>query len=452
MKSIYSNKNLLNQNNHLELNNQISQFPINNTINFVINNQNQYNNAPNYSLYKNNIQNSYSILNFNYNNINQNILNFNFQNFHQIENQNEKNIPLTLKKPKKYKKEVLFQNTENKEENDLKDFNNFCNCLKCDIPQYICKQIGSRIMQKYLKKFPTEIRTILIKRIGQNFGKIMIDTYGNYFSQKLIKIATVEQRELIIENIKDSFIQICESSGGTHVIQTLIEYISSQKEKDMILNYIKNYEINLSLDKNGTHVIQKILNKFDENERKDLTLKLLNQNNITILCMDPKGVCVIRQLIKNIKSSNYRNFLIDGIYNNCKKIAENPFGNYGIQFVIEQWGLNYCSKIVNFCIENAPSFCIQKYSSNIIDKLIDFIQKDNNILYFKTLLSSMINLDIIDNIYKNKYGKYLLIKMFKILPIDEKNLLRSQLIDKKVDIKDKNKISILLNIINKTNF
>ena len=307
-------------------------------------------------------------------------------------------------------------------------------------------------MQKYLKKFPIEIRTILIKKIGKNLNNIMIDTYGNYFSQKLIKIATTEQRELIIENIKDNFIQICESNGGTHVIQTLIEYISSQKEKDMIINYIKNYEIELSINQNGTHVIQKILNKFDENERKDLTLNFLKENNITILCMDPKGVCVIRQLIKNTKNNNYKNLLIDGLYNNCKKISENPFGNYGIQFVIEQWGLNFCSKIVKFCIENAPSFCIQKYSSNIIDKLIDFIQKENNMLIFKTLLSSMINFDIISNLYKNKYGKYLLIRMFKILPIDEKNLLRTQLIEKKVDIKDKKKISILLNIINKTDF
>ena len=451
MKSIYSNQNDSNQKKNFQINNESYKFPINNSINFIINNQNEYNIFPSYSFYQNNIQNIYSIINYNFNNINQNILNFNFQNYHQTKNQNKKNILSSSKKPKKkYQKEVLFQNTINKEENDIKDFNNFCNCLKCEISEYICKQIGSRIMQKYLKKFPTEIRTILIKKIGKNFGKIMIDTYGNYFSQKLIKIATVEQRELILENIKETFIQICKSNGGTHVIQTIIEYITSEKEKEMILNYIENYEINLSINQNGTHVIQKILNKINENERKKLTLTFLNENNILILSMDPKGVCVIRQLIKTIIDNEYKNLLIDGFFNNCKKIAESPFGNYAIQLIFEQWGLNNCSKIVNFCIENAFSFCIQKYSSNIIDKLIDFTQKENNILYFKTLLSNMINLDIVSNLYRNKYGKYLLIKMFKILPIDDKNLMRSQLIEKKGDIKDKKKIIILLNIINKT--
>ena len=307
-------------------------------------------------------------------------------------------------------------------------------------------------MQKYLKKFPSEIRTILIKKIGKNFGKIMIDTYGNYFSQKLIKISTVEQRELIIENIKDNFIEICESNGGTHVIQTIIENISSQKEKEMILNYIQKLEIELSLNQNGTHVLQKILSKIEEKERKNLTLTLLKESNIKILCMNPKGVCVIRQLIKNMENEEYKKLLIEAFYNNCKNISESPYGNYAIQFIFEEWGLNACSKVVNFCIENAPSFCIQKYSSNIIDKLIDFIQKENNNLYFKSLLSSMINFEFIGNLYKNKYGKYLLIKIFKNIPLSEKIKLKNQLMEKSFDGIEKKKISILLNIINKTDY
>ena len=448
MKSIPINKK-----KNIEINNQFSQVPFNDTMNLIINNTNPFNNFSNCNFLQNNIQNNYVIFNYNYNNINPNLQSsLNFQNYKNNFNE-EKNLFSPEKKPrKKYQKEVLFQNTVNKEENDIKDFNNFCKCLKCDISQYICKQIGSRIMQKYLKKFPSEIRTILIKKIGKNFGKIMIDTYGNYFSQKLIKISTVEQRELIIENIKENFIEICESNGGTHVIQTLIENISTQKEKEMILNYIQKFEIELSLNQNGTHVLQKILSKIEEKERKNLTLTLLKESNIKILCVNPRGVCVIRQLIKNMENEEYKKLLIEAIYNNCKNISESPYGNYAIQFIFEQWGLNTCWKIVNFCIENAPSFSIQKYSSNIIDKLIDFTQKENNNLYFKSLLSSMINFESIGNLYTNKYGKYLLIKIFKNIPLPEKMKLKNQLIEKSFDGIEKKKISILLNIINKTDF
>ena len=446
MKSIYINK--MNTNNSFQFNNQNSN--LSNNANSITDYQNTiYSIPPQFKIFQKNFLNNYAILNY----INfQSQQNFIYlQNLNQQINKKENKKPsINKKQKKKYKKEILFQNTVNKEENDIKDFNNFCNCLKSDIPTYLSNQIGSRIMQKYLKRFPTEIRTILIKKIGKSLGKIMMDTYGNYFSQKLIKIATDEQRELIIENIKDTFIEICENNGGTHVIQTLIEYLKTKKEKEMILNYIKNFEIELSLNQNGTHVLKKIINKINENEREDLTLNLLKETNIKILCMDSKGICIIRQLIKIIKNEKYKNLLIDGIFINCKIIAENPFGNYVIQCIFEIWGLNICSKIVNFFIENVYYFSIQKYSSNIIHKLIDLVTKENNILYFKTLLSSIIKNETIYNLYINKYGKYLLVKMLKVIPIDDKIKLKSQLLNKKIVIKDKKTLSILLNIINKT--
>ena len=234
----------MNTNNSFQFNNQNSN--LSNNANSITDYQNTiYSIPPQFKIFQKNFLNNYAILNY----INfQSQQNFIYlQNLNQQINKKENKKPsINKKQKKKYKKEILFQNTVNKEENDIKDFNNFCNCLKSDIPTYLSNQIGSRIMQKYLKRFPTEIRTILIKKIGKSLGKIMMDTYGNYFSQKLIKIATDEQRELIIENIKDTFIEICENNGGTHVIQTIIEYLKTKKEKEMILNYIKNYEMELS--------------------------------------------------------------------------------------------------------------------------------------------------------------------------------------------------------------
>ena len=40
--------------------------------------------------------------------------------------------------------------------------------------------------------------------------------------------------------------------------------------------------------------------------------------------------------------------------------------------------------------------------------------------------------------------------MLKVIPIDDKIKLKSQLLNKKIVIKDKKTLSILLNIINKT--
>ena len=67
------------------------------------------------------------------------------------------------------KKNNLFKNNknllkENIKEKNIKDFKNFCEGLKCSLTDYICSQIGSRIMQKYLNRFPPFIITNLIKK------------------------------------------------------------------------------------------------------------------------------------------------------------------------------------------------------------------------------------------------------------------------------------------------
>ena len=61
----------------------------------------------------------------------------------------------------------------------------------------------------------------------------------------------------------------------------------------------------------------------------------------------------------------------------------------------------------------------------------------------------MIKNESIYNVYNNKYGKYLLVKILKIIPFDDKIKLKSQLLNKKIVIKDKKTLSIILNIINK---
>lgn len=117
-------------------------------------------------------------------------------------------------------------------EKDLKDFKRFCDGLKTSMDEYICTQIGSRIMQKYLKKFPSYIRTLLINKISIYFEKLMCDTYGNYFCQKLYNISELEQRLLILNSLKNSFLTISKNNCGAHAIQFIIGAAQESEEKN----------------------------------------------------------------------------------------------------------------------------------------------------------------------------------------------------------------------------
>lgn len=101
-------------------------------------------------------------------------------------------------------------------------------------------------MQKYLNKFPPDILTLLINKLSFTIPKIMVDKYGNYFCQKLIKIASKEQRVLILQNIQNFFHIISKESTGTHVLQTLLDVINSSEEEAIILSAITDHELEMA--------------------------------------------------------------------------------------------------------------------------------------------------------------------------------------------------------------
>lgn len=470
----YQNNNSMYFTNGNNCNTVFNQFYVlNNNTNHGINtgygNPNYFQNMNNY-VPNNNIYHCFDMRNYNYNNANQfinNNINLNNSFGPESEFKNEMIVPTRkfnsssnvykeLKKGKKTafgsqkksqslnssfnhgnkknkKKSSLFQNETNKQENDLKDFQRFCDGLKCELPEYICGQIGSRIMQKYLNKFPPEILTLLIIKIGNGFNKIMIDVYGNYFCKKLFQICSKEQRILVLEQIKNNFVNISKNACGTHVIQTMLETISSPTEEILILTSIRAHELELAFDTNATHVLQKLLVVLEENKREQINFVLFNEEKIKQMCLDSKGICVIKKMIKTAKKDKYKSALINSIYNNCIQISESPYGNYAIQYLFEEWGLEQSIKIVMLCIQNADVLSVQKFSSNIIDKLMNIISKEERSDLFSEMRKTLFNPQKIRNVYSNKYGKFILIKVANYMTKEEKESFKSELIEKKYE-------------------
>jgi hypothetical protein len=71
-------------------------------------------------------------------------------------------------------------------------------------------------MQDYLKKAPINCINLIIDRIKDDFGKLMSDSYGNYFCQTLVRTVGAEQRLKIMKSLSDKFVSVSCDSVGTH--------------------------------------------------------------------------------------------------------------------------------------------------------------------------------------------------------------------------------------------
>ena len=355
----------------------------------------------------------------------------------------------SVKKSAKKKRTSLFQNDCNKEK-DLRDYKRFCDGLKSPMPDYICSQIGSRIMQKYLKKFPTYIRTLLINNLAGSYEKLICNTYANYFCQKLYNISVLEQRILILQNLKNIFINVSKNNCGAHVAQFIIGAANSIEEKMIIIDYVRDHELELSFDPEGTHVIQKIINCFQENERQTLTNVLCVHENLNALCQDAKGMCVVKKLIGCTKDINNKYLIINGVYSHFLEIAQSPYGNYIIQYLFDEWDVNICHKLVQCCVDNSELFAMQKYSSNIIVKIMEMYSdtylSNGNVNFVQQLKNIFFDEKKLLDLYNNKYGRLLLFKLNKLLTKEDKDKIYSN-INLSEDNK-KEKMDIILELFN----
>jgi hypothetical protein len=120
--------------------------------------------------------------------------------------------------PKKTFSDSNLKLIKNKQENQMKSLfkekmeNSNCNAEEInlvevlanpqfDLPEFIRTQKGSRVMQKELNSISPENLEALLKRLCPNLTAIMVDTYGNYFSQKLIQCCSPQQRLQILKSV-----------------------------------------------------------------------------------------------------------------------------------------------------------------------------------------------------------------------------------------------------------
>jgi hypothetical protein len=246
--------------------------------------------------------------------------------------------------------------------------------------------------------------------------------------------------------MKDIFINVSKNAAGAHVVQSIIELAETKEEKDIIIDYTKNHEMELALHQEGTHVLQKIVQIFSENERQILTDILCTNQNVNNLCQDLKGISVIKRLISFNKEKINRVKLVDAFFPNILGISKSSSGSYIIQYLIEQWGIDVGLKLIHFCILNFEAFAINKHSANLINKIILICLKRNSIIrsFSSNVNNNINNINIMNcneiiiinalkgiilepnkviNVYKNKYGKALIIKIRKLFTINENKKL-----------------------------
>ena len=271
----------------------------------------------------------------------------------------------------------------------------------------------------------------LIPKLKGRFFNLMNGKNSNYIMSELIQNASKKQKLIILSEIYNQIDILAINEYGSHPLQALIEKASSKDEIIMIINAVssKNKLIKIAKNSNGTYVVQKIISYFNENYRN--TINKIIIKHFTELCYNMYGVCVIKKFINTCENEQILLSLLSLFMKNIINISENQFGNYAIQIFIEKISKKekLFSLFEQYIIFNFIRLSINRFGSRVIECFIEKLNRRKKIQLFNCLLET----GYLNQIIINKYGKYVIYKLFNgyedLYDINIRNIISNMNID-----------------------
>ena len=406
--------------------------------------ENGKNNQNDFDLYNNignNINYNLNTQLMNFNNIyvnNKNINNFNQKNIfddQQIDKNNVINtqnfFQIAINKSNENEKIFLnnfmnkienFQNKKNnqklKSQISIQDLN-IINLIINDIPSQK-KENNYHYLQMKILHNPIYANEILYPYLYPYMITLLNDQFGNYIYQSFIEILNTKNLYNFLYVLKNNFNEISCSKNGTRVIQKLIEKSTNIKQgyniiQKSLIEMLKGKIFELSNDENANHIIQKFIINIQYPYNNFIYEELYE--NFIYIAITKYGCCVIQKCLIN-GNKEQKKKIVCLILENTFSLITNQFGNYVYQCIIllKDEKINY--KIFEIIYNKIIPLCKEKYSSNVIEKILDI---NNPILVNQLIKHITKNDNKIIELLTNKYGNYIIQKILNIST--EKNLI-----------------------------
>ncbi|CAH8309260.1 unnamed protein product [Eruca vesicaria subsp. sativa] len=227
-------------------------------------------------------------------------------------------------------------------------------------------QIGCRFLQKLVDE-GLFLHSLFLEVIN-NVVELSMDPFGNYLVQKLLDACDEEQRTMMVSFLTSrptELLKICLNNYGTRVVQKMIETVKTKQQIGMVKSGLKPGFLSLVKDLNGNHVIQTCLTTLSPNDTK-FVLEAATKYCAEI-ATHRHGCCVLQCCVSN-SVGEQRERLVNEISRNSLHLSQDPFGNYVVQYLIEQ-KVSAAKLLMQFRMHYAE-LATQKFSSHVMEKCL----------------------------------------------------------------------------------
>ena len=419
----YNNKNYnlgYNQNNYYKnlnkINDQNSNIQNNNN-NFIIKNSNINNNPNSSNILSSQDNIHFDLINNNQNNnkgiINQNCFHINIENMniHNSINNISQNYNINTSKNNEINNKnnisIEYQKDNNTSNISKVSYNSMSlNDILNNIEKISENQSGCRLLQTKLQQNSSKANDFYKSMESKKILKKMtIDSFGNYFIQKLLEYITNDLvKEFFINIIVPSFMEISLNPHGSRVIQKLLDRIYNIP--NLMNNFnecLKSAMLEIFLNQSSTHIIIKYISliKYPNNQ---IIYKFI-VDNVYYIATHKHSCCTLQKCLEEGNSYQRKEILIS-LANISNELFADQYGNYAIQFALSLRDEEANKIIISQYLGGFQKNISNKISSNVYEKVLEYCDFNTK----QYIIKSLCNFETVKNLLYDTYGNYVLQK------------------------------------------
>ncbi|KAM7501870.1 hypothetical protein LguiB_000774 [Lonicera macranthoides] len=292
------------------------------------------------------------------------------------------------------------------------------------VVEFSADQYGSRFIQQKLETATTEEKTMVFEEINPQALTLMTDVFGNYVIQKFFEHGLASQRREFGNKLFGHVLTLSLQMYGCRVIQKAIEVVDMDQKIKMV-EELDGHIMRCVRDQNGNHVIQKCIECVPEDHIKFIISTFCDQ--VVTLSTHPYGCRVIQRILDHCSDPKTQSKVMDEIMGSVSMLAQDQYGNYVIQHVLEHGKPHERSTIIQELAGKIVQMSQQKFASNVVEKCLTFGDPTERQLLVNEMLGTTDENEPLQAMMKDQFANYVVQKVLETCSDQQRELIMSRI-------------------------
>ncbi|KAK0596936.1 hypothetical protein LWI29_020340 [Acer saccharum] len=276
--------------------------------------------------------------------------------------------------------------------------------------EFSVDQHGSRFIQQKLEHCSIEDKESVFKEVVPHASKLMTDVFGNYVIQKFFEHGSPQQRKELADKLVGQMLPLSLQMYGCRVIQKALEVIELDQKTQLVLE-LDGHVMRCVRDQNGNHVIQKCI-ECVPTEKIQFIISAF-RGHVAMLSTHPYGCRVIQRVLEHCSNQLQCQCIVDEILESACALAQDQYGNYVTQHVLERGQPHERSQIISKLTGKIVQMSQHKYASNVVEKCLEYCNTAERELLIEEIIGQTEENDNLLSMMKDQFANYVVQKILE---------------------------------------